>query len=343
MSDEQQEPQAADEMDRRRRWRGAVGYLVALVCLVWVFHDIDFRRMLADMTAIRWGWVVVAVILDVLAYVFQGWRWQLLLRPMGQVSVRRSTQAVYVGLFANEVLPLRAGEVIRMFLVARWMDVQFAAVIPSVVMERFFDGIWLVMALAVAGVFVPLPRPLLEAEEILGAGLIVLAGVLLSLAFRRPRPMKHGKDVHGLAAVIQHLRMAFEHFTREVRRIRESRLTLFSFLVSGPLLLLQVISFWLVMVAYGIDLGLVAGTAVLLIVHLGTAIPNAPSNVGTYQFFTVLGLTLFGVSKTLATGFSVVVFIIMTAPLWLLGFLALGQTGMTLSTIRSRIRNLPEP
>ncbi|MFI5174362.1 MAG: hypothetical protein ACHQKY_05865, partial [Terriglobia bacterium] len=79
------------------------------------------------------------------------------------------------------------------------------------------------------------------------------------------------------------------------------------------------------------------GAVVFLIVHLGTALPNAPANVGTYQFFTVVGLTLFGVDKTLATGFSVVVFILLTVPLWILGFFALSQTGMTLRTIRSEI------
>jgi hypothetical protein len=36
-------------------------------------------------------------------------------------------------------------------------------------------------------------------------------------------------------------------------------------------------------------------------------IPNAPANVGSYQFFSVLGLTLFGVDKTVAAGFSIAV------------------------------------
>jgi len=75
-------------------------------------------------------------------------------------------------------------------------------------------------------------------------------------------------------------------------------------------------------------------------VHLGTAIPNAPANVGTYQFFTVVGLTLFGVEKTLASGFSVVVFVLLTAPLWVIGILALNRSGMTLTEIRNEINRL---
>ncbi len=89
--------------------------------------------------------------------------------------------------------------------------------------------------------------------------------------------------------------------------------------------------------ACGLDLSLWAGAVVLLVVHIGTAIPNAPSNVGTYQFFCVVGLELFGIDKTLATGFSVVVFIVLTIPLWVLGLLAVSRSGMTLSFIRSEI------
>ena len=58
------------------------------------------------------------------------------------------------------------------------------------------------------------------------------------------------------------------------------------------------------------------GLAVFIIVHLGTLVPGAPANVGSYQFFTVLGLTLFGVEKAAAAGFSFVVFTVLTAPLW---------------------------
>ena len=69
----------------------------------------------------------------------------------------------------------------------------------------------------------------------------------------------------------------------------------------------------------------------MIIVHLGTAIPNAPANVGTYQFFCVLGLSLFGVEKPLATALSVLIFVVLTIPLWLLGWLALHKSDFRLA------------
>jgi hypothetical protein len=92
--------------------------------------------------------------------------------------------------------------------------------------------------------------------------------------------------------------------------------------------------------AYDLNLSFWAGAVVFLIVHLGTAIPNAPANIGTYQFFCVVGLSLFGVEKTLATAFSVVVFIILTIPLWVIGMIALSYTSMSLTEIRNEINRL---
>jgi hypothetical protein len=73
---------------------------------------------------------------------------------------------------------------------------------------------------------------------------------------------------------------------------------------------------------------------------LGIAIPNTPSNVGTYQFFVVVGLTLFEIDKTTASGFSVVAFIVLTIPLWILGFIAITHTGMRLRDIQNEISRL---
>jgi len=94
------------------------------------------------------------------------------------------------------------------------------------------------------------------------------------------------------------------------------------------------------MLAWGLKLSFWVGAVVYLIVRLGTAVPNAPANVGTYQFFTVVGLTLFGVDKPTATGFSLAVFLVLTIPLWALGLLALRRSGTTLFALRHEINAL---
>jgi len=314
-------------MDRRgAAIRAGIGYAVAAACLVWVFHDVKLGALWNSVGRIEWGWIGLAVVFDVASYVCQGARWALLLRHGGAISTAQTTQAIYAGLFVNEILPLRVGEVLRMWLAARWMKTRMTAVASSILVERFFDAIWLTLTVGLTVLFVPLPRYLVDAEEALAAIVFVATAVFLFAVFRKRTPPKKEPG---------RLRRLLDGLSGGIADIGRSRRLYASFGVSALLLLLQILAYWLVMRGYGMVLSFWQGAAVLLILHLGTAAPGAPSNVGTYQFFTVLGLTLFGVDKTAATGFSVVVFVILTIPLWAIGSLAFARAGLTLRNVRS--------
>ena len=301
----------------RRQVHMVAGYLIAAVGLVWVFHDVQLDAMLRSMRDLRWPWVALAIVVDVLSYATQGVRWRLLLTSIGNIRWLHATQAIYAGLFGSEVLPMRPGEMLRAFLVSRRLDVPASAVFPSVMVERLFDGVWLAIGVGIAAMLIPLPASLARAGDILGIA-IVLAIVVLAYEIVRSPGARES---------------SLERFRRRFREIGLRRETYVAFLLSMVLLIGQILAFWLVMIAYGLPLNVWAGAATLLIIHLGTAIPNAPANVGTYQFFCVVALTLFGIDKTLATGFSVVVFIVLTIPLWVLGSLALARSGETLGAI----------
>ena len=324
-----------------RFWKTVPGYAIAIVCLIWIFHDIRIRELTDSMTSINWWWVAGAVFLDVLSYVCQGMRWSLLLHPLGRVSIFRATEAIYAGLFVNEMMPMRLGEVLRIYLVSRWVQVRFAAVIPSILVERFFDAIWLALTFGITVFTVPLPKYLVDAEGILGftalATTVLFAYLVFfqtaeraarpAMAWRRWRPVRW---ISGL----------FAKMAGGIRDIGRSRFFYSSFGVSFLLLLGQILSYWFVMQAYGLKLSFWYGAAIFLIVHIGTIIPGAPSNIGTYQFFTVVGLTLFGVDKTLAASFSIVVFFILTIPLWIVGMLVFGRLGLSLKKVQTELTAL---
>jgi glycosyltransferase 2 family protein len=327
------------------RWlRTALGYGFAAAGLAWVMHDVNPRGLWRIITSVNAPLLAPAVALDVLSYWSQGFRWQLLLRPVGRLSALRATQAVYAGLFTNEIVPLRAGELVRAFLASRWLSTGVARVIPSMAVERMFDGIWLALGLGFAAIFVRLPKNLLEAADILGVLVIASLGLFLFLVFRKP------KRAAGAAAKPESGWKPLRRVLSLTGRIAEgtaeigiNRTFALSFASSSFILIFQILAFWTVMLAYGLRLSVWEGAAVMLIVHFGTAIPNAPSNVGSYQFFTVLGLGLFGVEKTAAAGFSVAVFLILTVPLWIIGIFAVSRSGMTFREIRSAARKIVIP
>ena len=157
------------------RW--VVSYGIAAACLYWVFHDINLSELLQPLREVCWWMIVPAVVLDLLVYVCGAWVWQLLLRPVGKVSIARATQAVFAGRFANDVLPVHVGYVVRVFLMSRWLQTKFTSVVPSLLVERLLDGIWLALGIGIAAIFFPLPANISRVAEI-WAGIIVFGLVI---------------------------------------------------------------------------------------------------------------------------------------------------------------------
>src|SRR5581483_5199134 len=115
-------------------------YALSAGALAWVLHNYNFREAWPEIRQLEWKWVGLGVGLDLAVYVCHGWRWTLLLRPVQRLPFWRTVQAIYIGLFANEVLPLRVGELIRCYLVAHWNDLHISVVFASVGIERVIDG-----------------------------------------------------------------------------------------------------------------------------------------------------------------------------------------------------------
>jgi uncharacterized protein (TIRG00374 family) len=200
-----------------------------------------------------------------------------------------------------------------------------------------FDGVWIALSIVLAAIFAPLPVDLIQAGETFGAAIALLVVLFICLVLRRPGPRREPrvalewKPLRAVAASLTQLSDGL----RETGRTKEVYL---AFVLSLFFLTLQTLAFWLIMLGYGLRLSLWIGVAVFVIVNLGTAIPNTPGNVGSYQFFTVVGLTMFGVEKTTATGFSLVVVTLLSLPLLAIGFLALSRSGMSLAAIRDELR-----
>jgi hypothetical protein len=292
--------------------------IVSIACLVWVFHDMDLRILAQDIKEMRWGWVLAAVVSDILVYVLQGYRWSLLLNPVAPTPVWRSVRAIYVGLFANEVLPLRSGEVIRCYLQARWSELPFSVVLSSALIERIFDGLWLVLLFFVTTRYVPLPGYLIEGGWLLLVILAVAAAILAWVMF--------GKR-HAHAAILNsRFLKGLQVLVEDLHVIGNSRQFYLAGMVSLPFLLLQVVPVYALIRGYSLDSSLGGAFVLLVILRLGTVIPQAPGNLGTFQALVVLSLSLFGFDTGVAKRFSLILWGVITLPLLAAGFIALAIT-----------------
>ncbi len=332
---------APPEVRLRTRVFLVITILVSVACLVWALHGVSWTDLWEEVRELDWRWIAVAAVFDILAYVVQGWRWSLILRPVGPAPVRTSTGSIFVGLFANEVLPLRAGELIRCFLQARWTEIPFSVTLASVIIERIFDGVLLIGGLFFSLRFLrhfPLTRGQMRAVGLVADGsialtvLLIVCGALLAVAmFWRKQT---------LDMILDARLFAWAHvFIEDLHRIGHSRFLYYSFFASIPFFLIQMVPTYAIMRAYGFDSATWAQAASLtVLLRLTAVVPQAPGNVGLFQLISTLGLTLFGVPRGMARRFTLILWGVITVPLLVVGFIALVTSGAKMGEIHREAR-----
>jgi glycosyltransferase 2 family protein len=318
-----------------------LGYSLSIGCLIWVLHDFHIVQAMEEISNVSWKWVLVGMGFDILSYGVQALRWKFLLTPFKKVPLTHAVRAVYAGLFANLVFPLRPGELLRCYLISDSEDITIGRVLGSVGVERLIDLVIATASLAIVSLMVDLSaqaRRVQRVADILGVVTLVLLAIIVAMIFylevklgkdptlgtgRHPLPGKMMRALLGL-----HAMGTAPSFYAAV-------------LASLFMPICQVMGLWAMMEAYHLDVRFLAAIVVLLIINLGVSLPNAPANVGSYQFFCVLGLSVFNVEKTTATGFSIFAFLALTVPFVFLGFVALLRSGLSLKSMRETVTHLP--
>ena len=304
---------------------------MSIGCLVWVLHGYPLADLMPNIRSLDWRWVSLAVLTDLSVYLTHAWRWNTLLSPIIRLRLGRTVQAIYIGLFANEVLPLRVGELIRCYLLAHWNDLRLSLGFASLAVERLIDGVWMLIAFLITASLVKgIPEDLVILVQIIGLLVLVGTGVLFWI-------IRHKQQAH---AVVRESRWSstLRHVLEGLHLMGNLRTLSLTSAISLLYLVLQFFTVYALMRAYGLDLSFWAAAGVLTIVRLATVVPNAPGNVGLFQAACVMALHLFDVEKNDATTFSIILWGASTLPLLIGGAVATALTGSNIGELHNRAK-----
>ncbi len=152
--------------------------VVLAIGLVTVFlRNADLTQVRASMRDAHPGWIAAVVLLTLTTYVIRTERWQYLLEPLGRTRFAVAFRATVIGFAASSVLPARAGEVIRPYLLARQEGLSTAATIATIVVERILDLVAVLMLLATYLLFFD---PGMAARDSALFGAIRLGGLVMA-------------------------------------------------------------------------------------------------------------------------------------------------------------------
>jgi hypothetical protein len=262
----------------------------------------------------------------VAVYFAQGLRWSLILAPVAKLQVHHAARAVFVGLFASEVFPVRAGELIRCYLVSRWTELPFSVTLASVLIERLFDALimWLGLKFALSGVHIPGSQRF----AVDSLGIVVLIGfVVLGAALFRPK-LRHQEIPAG------GWRRRWFILQEDLALIGHSWYLWAALIATLPYLLLQVVPVYILFREYEFGLSFGTALALMMLIRVAAALPQAPATLGLFQLLAREFLERgFHVPADQAARFSLVMWAVVKIPLLISGAIAVAITGTKISEL----------
>ena len=338
----------------RRFWLGLVVTAGFLFVFLW---RVDFGDIGRELQNANYAYFVPALLLYFVAFWFRSLRWRYLLLHLKPISPWRLYPVVSIGYLANNILPLRLGELVRAHFAGEKEGISKASALASIGVERVMDGLTLLLFAAIVWPFLPWTDVLRNDSGDLKAlwlGLSVLvvlglAGGFLVLVLLAASP-DLGRRLAGLAGSLApppitrpKVEGVFDQLVIGLGALRSPRRVALICLLSVPVWLLEATMYYVIALSF--DLGQPFHVLVLVTAtsNLATAIPASIGGIGPFEVVAKSTLVAFGVAAEPAVAYAFFVHIVaLWLPVNLLGLLFLWKEKVSLSQFaRPRGMDLP--
>lgn len=307
-----------------------LGTAVTLVSGYIALRNVDLAEVWSTLRESEYWWLGPAFATMALGVFIRVVRWRYLFVAARRPRLWPLSEALLVGHFFNTVLPARAGELARVEAIKRRAGTSRAEALATVLVERVFDVLALLLVL-----FVSLPW-LPEVTWLRTAALVaVLVGVGLAvcvvvLAVYGERPLRFLLRPLGRLPFVSAERLEFAavNLSDGLMGLRRAHLGGVSFLLTVVSWLVLALSFWLVTLCFDFDLAPGAGVLVVVATGLSLALPAAPAGIGVFEAATIVALAAYGVPKSEALSYALVLHAVNIVPFLVAGALLLNVHGV---------------
>lgn len=321
------------------------GLLVTIVCLAAALWDIPLADVKDSFARANYLTLPLMLLGLFLFFWLKAVRWRLLLEPVRSFETREVAPAMMIGFMGNNLVPAHLGEFMRAYVLGREFGVSKTAVLSSVVLERVFDVIAILLLLAVSLVFVKeLPPEYTSYSLIIAAaafaGLLVLGAyvvwtdlfVRIAERFLRYLPESIGSK---LAEIL-------EAGAAGLHSLRSPRLVIGITVTSVAQWAINGLTAYCAVLSFGQSLPLLASFFVIFIIAIGVTVPSTPGFFGVVQYCFWLGVRPFGVDQADAFAASVYYHLSQYIPVTLVGLYFLSRSGLKLTQVEQAAEQTAE-
>ncbi len=308
-----------------------VGLAVTVVCMYVAVRGVELDDALDALRDSDLVWLIPALPVFSAAIVLRGVRWWALYDAELRPSLRAVMYALLVGYFFNNILPARAGEAARVIALNNRAKTPLGEIVGTVVVERVFDLLALLLILLCAYPWLP-EISWLRNAAILGAFVTVVVAVLIVLIVRYD-----ARAVHWLLSPLRRIRRpgfaervetAAINATRGLVALRNPVIAVRGFALTVASWVVLAISYWILMEAFALDLPLDAAILVTVAINLSLVLPSSPAALGVFEAATIIALNAFDVPHAEALSYALVLHLLNLVPFLLIGAVLLGPSAL---------------
>ncbi len=293
-----------------------IGLLVSAFFIYLVLPSLHLPDVWHSLQTANYWWILPGVATYFLGLWARTWRWHYMLRHLKPVSLRRLFPVVCIGYFGNNVYPLRAGEVIRSYVLKRKESIAMSSSLATVIIERIFDGLVMLIFVFLALPFAPMPVMYRNLVVLLTVLLLTATAVFIWMAARPQRVIRFYNWFAG-RILPERIRLRtddiYERFIFGLQSLSSSTDILMIFATSVVVWLMETVKYWFVMHAFPFEVSFIVLMLMNGLVNLATTLPSAPGYVGTFDAPGIETLVAFGVERNIAAGYTFT----LHAALWL--------------------------
>ena len=283
-----------------------ISLAVSLIAGYLAFRNVHLQDVIAGIRQADWISIAIVIVLIVGAQVLRSSRWGLLLEPLETFSQRLLLPITCIGFLFVWILPARLGEITRPYLLQQNSKLGLSPAMGSIVLERLIDATFLIVLLTICLPALQLPGMILSAFK--GFVLIILAAVVLVLLGSLPAFRQRFFQVVSKVlptSWLEFLTGVADTFYSGMQAVMSVKRLLSILALTAVIWAANLSAFLVLFRSMGLNLGLLAGTTVLVLTCLGIALSAAPGFIGNYHYACIVALGLFGVAKDTALAYAI--------------------------------------
>lgn len=327
--------QAGPALAGLRSWRFWLGLGISVVCLVLVFRGVDLQELAAALRTAKYLWLLPAIGFLAVSLAVRAIRWRGLFFPPTGLRFTTVFHVLNISYLANNILPARAGELIRAGLISTRAPVSASRALATVVVERVLDGVTLLVILVLLLPLFPVADWVVRTGQVAGVFLVVVGLGLVVMSTQRSRSVEWSHAVFRRIPRIDGARWAERAggLVDGLSALRSAAALVRAGAWSGVIWGLSGAAYYFVLQAFDLQLAVTAGFFLLAVTTLVQIVPATPGYVGVFDLVAVEVLSALGVERSPALSCVIVLHAVSYATFSAMGLISLVRESLSLATV----------